>query len=153
MFNTPESIADNKLKLIKKCLYDTVNSSEFRMHLANIFAGIRHADLVRFIWNFNHKIRFIIEPSGDYCKDGLELLKTGFGDCEDFTVFNAAIFNIYKIPYRIKVTDTFGGGYFTHILVQYYDQNIKRWISFDGTYRLKGIGGEPMFHKERFYYI
>jgi len=154
MFSNPDSIADRKLVFIKKCIKDTVQNSDFRMYLCNIFKNVRHTDIVKFLWKYNSTIRFVTEnDGGDYCKDGLELLKSKFGDCEDFTVFNISIFKIYDIKCRIKVTDTYGQGYFTHILAQYYDSRIMNWVSFDGTYRVKGIGGEPVHTKEKFYYV
>jgi transglutaminase-like putative cysteine protease len=154
MFTTPDSIADRKLSYIKRCISDTVNSPEFVMYLRNIFKNVRHGDVVQFLWKYNSNIRFVTEnDGGDYCKDGIEFLKSKYGDCEDFTIFNMSVFRLYGIKSRIKVTDTFGQGYFTHILPQYYDYRIMRWMSFDGTYRIKGIGGEPLHYKEKFYYV
>lgn len=153
MISTPESIADNKLYYVRKCINDTINNQQFVIYINNIFKAVNINNLIPFLWKYQNNFRFVIEFNGeDYCKDGLEFLTSHFGDCDDFTVFNASILKLYGIRYRIKVTDTFNQGYYTHILVQYYDSTKGRWTSIDGTYRLEGLGGEPRHYKERYYY-
>lgn len=153
MLDTPESIADGKLYYIRKCINDTLNDEQFLIYIRNIFKNVKTNNIVQYLWNYQSNFRFIPENNGDYCKDGMEFLKSKFGDCEDFVVFNSSILKLYGVRFRIKVTDTFNTGYYTHILIQYYDILKQNRVSFDGTYRIKGIGGEPISYKSRYYYI
>lgn len=150
--NDPERIADNKVSVVKRCILESMNDPQFQMYVKKAFEGAKPKTIIRLLWNYQNKFLFIPEhKSKDYCQHALEFAKRGQGDCEDFVVYNGSILKQFSIRYRIKVMDTKGAGYYTHILLEVFDPVKRRWISFDGTYRREGLGGQPRHTKVRVY--
>lgn len=151
---TPENIADQKVKVVKRCIKESLKDPEFIQFVRNAFGGTKTRDIIRVLWNYQNKFLFIQEPgANDYCKHAIEFAKEGKGDCEDFTVFNSSVLTLFGITHRIRVMDTRGEGYYTHILLYVLDPIYRRWSPFDGTYRIRGLGGEPIHKKTRMYII
>lgn len=151
---SPEDIADHKVRIIKQCIRETTRNPEFRNKIIQLFPDANFSNIVQKLWQFQYSLIFSPEQGkGDYCKDGLELLRDRHGDCEDFSVFNSAVLHIFGVQHRIKVMDTRGKGYYTHILLEYYNPRAMQWRPFDGTYRTKGLGGEPKHGKQKRYQV
>lgn len=154
MLIDPNDIVSYKVKWIKRAVNDSVRDHNFIELIESKFNRVPINNVVGKLWEWQKSFRFIPEPKGqDYVKDAMEFIGDGQGDCEDFVVFNASILKLFGVPVRIKVTDTIGSGYFTHILIQYKDSSNGQWVSFDGTYRIKGIGGEPPLYNNKFRYF
>lgn len=151
MITTAETIVNKKVAIVKKCIKTSLRSVKLRMFVRANFRDVSPGDYIRKLWQLQSQFRFIPENKGDYCQDVDEFLTKGYGDCEDFAVLNTCIAKLLGIPSRIKVTETKGNGYYTHIYIEVYDPRTLRYIPFDGTYRIKGIGGEPSYRKFRIY--
>lgn len=149
MLVDPNNIVNYKVSWIKKAIRESVRDVTFVELVETIFSQVPRNNVVGKLWEWQNKFLFIKEPRGrDYVKHAMEFVRDGRGDCEDFVVFNSTILKLFGFPVRIRVTDTKGMGYFTHILIQYKDTKTGQWVNFDGTYRKKGIGGEPVFYRK-----
>lgn len=151
MLIDPNDIVNYKIRWIIKAIKESVRDPVFVELIETKFSPVPINNIVGKLWEWQNKFLFIKEPKGeDYVKHAMEFAQDGRGDCEDFVVFNAAILKLFGIPVRIRVTDTMGKGYFTHTLIQYKNRQTGKWINFDGTYRKKGIGGEPEFYNNKY---
>lgn len=143
-----------KVYWIRRAIKESIKDPYFVNLIETKFSQVPISNIVGKLWEWQNKFLFLKEPRGkDYVKHAMEFVRDGKGDCEDFVVFNASILKLFRIPIRIRVTDTKGMGYFTHILIQYRDINTGQWINFDGTYRKKGVGGEPVFYQSKHFSI
>jgi len=139
-----EHIVNYKLNIVKKCIKDSIQNSNFKYYIKNYFKDVDPKYYILKLWKMQSNFRFLPESKyKDYCKDAMEFLTSGYGDCEDFTVFNASILQLLGIKYKIKVTNTLNKGYYSHILLIVFNKYNNKWLPFDGTYRIKGLGGEP----------
>lgn len=154
MLPDPVKIINKKIVFVKRLVTESVTDPEFRNLVEAKFSGIPQSSYLGVLWIWQNSFRFIQESNGvDYAKHAIEFVRDGYGDCEDFTVFNATVMRLLGIPYRVRVTDTKGQGYFTHIMIEIRDRSGK-WVPFDGTFRRRGIGGEPpVLGAYRHYYV
>lgn len=144
MYESPEQIADRKVQVVKRCIRESVIDPEFVSYVRSAFEGAKQQTIIPLLWKFQKNFLFIPEQAAiDYCKHAIEFAKQGRGDCEDFVVFNSSVLTLFGIKHRLKVMDTKGGGYYTHILLEVFDPIRRRWLPFDGTYRKRGLGGQP----------
>lgn len=140
----PERIAQYKVGWVRKTISESVKDLQFQSLVETKFHNVPRENIIGKLWEWQSKFLFIQEPKGkDYVKHAIEFVHDARGDCEDFVVFNASVLKLLGIPVRIRVTDTKGKGYYTHIMIQYKPGPLRLWVNFDGTYRKGGCGGEP----------
>jgi hypothetical protein len=151
----PERIAQYKVGWVKRAIAESIKDLQFRSLVETKFHNVPKENIIGKLWDWQSKFLFVQEPRGkDYVKHAIEFVRDAQGDCEDFVVFNASVLKLLGIPVRIRVTDTKGKGYYTHITIQYKPGAFRPWITFDGTYRKQGCGGEPpVFRKQRSFRI
>ena len=140
---TPKQIADFKVSIVKRCIRESVADPVFKALVRKDFGTVPRQGAVNHLWLYMQRFEFVPEQRGDYCKHAIEFYHDGFGDCEDFVVFEVSVLIILGYKPVIKVYDTEGLGYYKHVVLEVFNPAMGRQVVFDGTYRVQGLGGEP----------
>jgi hypothetical protein len=142
-FSSLIQIANYKVGVIKRCIRESIKDPEFVKLVRRIFTNVPRQQVVDYLWMYMSKFGFVQEINTDYCKHAMEFYQDKSGDCEDFVVFEASALILMGYKPIIKVYDTEGLGYYKHVVLEVFSPKAKKIITFDGTYRVEGLGGKP----------
>ena len=141
---------------------DTVNNIIFliKKHSGDDILKYFDNKSLKDIFDFISKdVRYLSDPMNVKFLEGgnIELLrspeKTMYelaGDCDDKSILSGALFERFKIPYRISVMSNKKNKRFHHV---YPEVNINgNWKTFDPTYDTNIMFQEKPFTRKRTYY-